>query len=127
MERASIRTGLVGHTGRSLRGSSAKRSTWRVVREAGPSHGVSQETYQGDAVGGARPSRLPILVGSGHAPHAFFYFVKLDANLLEVRVFDRQVKRAAYAKQTQEAEVKGESNCPFYIPDIRLSFSSSIR
>ena len=36
----------------------------------------------------------------------------LDAKLLEVRVFDTPVKRATYAKQTQAAEGKGESNCP---------------
>ena len=32
--------------------------------------------------------------------------------LLEVRVFDDKVKKVAYAKQTQAAEGKGESNCP---------------
>jgi len=36
----------------------------------------------------------------------------LDTNLLDIRVFDTKVKRAAYAKQTQAAETKGESNCP---------------
>jgi hypothetical protein len=36
----------------------------------------------------------------------------LDKKLLEVRVFEIPVKRAAYAKQTQAAEGKGESNCP---------------
>ena len=36
----------------------------------------------------------------------------LDTKLLEVRVFETPVKRAAYAKQTQAAEGKGESNCP---------------
>jgi hypothetical protein len=35
-----------------------------------------------------------------------------DAKLLEVRVFDTPAKRATYAKQTQAAEGKGESNCP---------------
>jgi 5-methylcytosine-specific restriction endonuclease McrA len=35
-----------------------------------------------------------------------------DTKLLEVRVFDTYVKRAAYARQTQKAEAKGESNCP---------------
>jgi hypothetical protein len=35
----------------------------------------------------------------------------VDTKLLEVRVFDTQVKRVAYAKQTQAAEGKGESNC----------------
>ena len=34
-----------------------------------------------------------------------------DTKLLSVRVFDTQVKRVAYAKQTQAAEGKGESNC----------------
>lgn len=36
----------------------------------------------------------------------------LDTKLLEVRVFETPVKRAAYAKQKQAAESKGESNCP---------------
>jgi hypothetical protein len=36
----------------------------------------------------------------------------VDAKLLEVRVFDTPVKRATYAKQTQTAEGKRESNCP---------------
>jgi len=36
----------------------------------------------------------------------------VDTKLLNVRVFDTQVKRAAFAKQKQAAEVKGESNCP---------------
>jgi len=36
----------------------------------------------------------------------------LDKKLLEVRVFEIPVKRAAYAKQTQAAEGNGESNCP---------------
>jgi hypothetical protein len=35
-----------------------------------------------------------------------------DPKLLDVRVFDAQVKRAAYAKQTQAAQDKSESNCP---------------
>jgi hypothetical protein len=36
----------------------------------------------------------------------------VDTKLLDVRVFDTKVKRVAYAKQTQAAEGKGESNCP---------------
>jgi len=36
----------------------------------------------------------------------------VDTKLLEVRVFENQVKRVAYAKQTQAAEGKGKSNCP---------------
>ena len=35
-----------------------------------------------------------------------------DTKLLAVRVFDEKVKKATYAKQTQAAEAKGESNCP---------------
>ncbi len=35
-----------------------------------------------------------------------------ETKLLAVRVFDEKVKKAAYAKQTQAAEAKGESNCP---------------
>ncbi len=36
----------------------------------------------------------------------------IDKKLLDVRVFETPVKRATYAKQTQAAEGKGESNCP---------------
>ncbi len=36
----------------------------------------------------------------------------VDTKLLNVRVFETPVKRAAYAKQTQAAEAKAESNCP---------------
>ena len=36
----------------------------------------------------------------------------IDTRLLSVRVFDAQVKRVAYTKQTQAAQNKGESNCP---------------
>lgn len=35
-----------------------------------------------------------------------------DTKLLNVRVFDDKVKKTTYAKQTQEAEAKGISNCP---------------
>lgn len=37
----------------------------------------------------------------------------VDTKLLQVRVFDTKVARAAYSKQTQSAESKGKSNCPF--------------
>ena len=36
----------------------------------------------------------------------------VETKLLEVRVFDTKVKRAAYEKQTQAAQQKGKSNCP---------------
>ncbi len=36
----------------------------------------------------------------------------VDPKLLDVRVFDAKIKRAAYAKQTQAAECRSESNCP---------------
>lgn len=36
----------------------------------------------------------------------------VDTKLLNIRVFDEKVSRATYAKQTQEAEAKGISNCP---------------
>ncbi|MEA3186825.1 MAG: hypothetical protein QOD99_655, partial [Chthoniobacter sp.] len=32
--------------------------------------------------------------------------------LLNVRMFDKKVTRAAYTKQTQAAQAKGKSNCP---------------
>ncbi|MBA3511269.1 HNH endonuclease [Sphingomonas sp.] len=35
-----------------------------------------------------------------------------DTKLLNIRVFEEKVKKATYAKQTQAAEAKGESNCP---------------
>lgn len=36
----------------------------------------------------------------------------VDTKLLDVRVFDVPVKRATYARQTQAAEKRGDSNCP---------------
>ena len=36
----------------------------------------------------------------------------VDRKLLAVRVFDDRVKQVAYARQTQAAQGKGESNCP---------------
>jgi hypothetical protein len=36
----------------------------------------------------------------------------VETKLLAVRVFDERTKKTAYAKQTQAAESKGESNCP---------------
>jgi len=36
----------------------------------------------------------------------------VDKKLLAVRVFDDKVKQVAYARQTQAAQTKGESNCP---------------
>ena len=36
----------------------------------------------------------------------------VDTKLLDVGVFETPVKRAAYVKQTQAAQDKGESNCP---------------
>jgi len=39
----------------------------------------------------------------------------VDTKLLDVRVFNSQVKRAAHAKQTQAAQNKGESNCPLCV------------
>lgn len=36
----------------------------------------------------------------------------IDTKLLTVRVFDEKVKKATYAKQTEAAQAKGESNCP---------------
>lgn len=38
-----------------------------------------------------------------------------DRNLLDIRVFDEATKKATYAKQTSEAEEKGESNCPLCV------------
>ena len=35
-----------------------------------------------------------------------------DTKLLEVRVFDEATKKSVYAKQTETAKKKGESNCP---------------
>lgn len=37
----------------------------------------------------------------------------VDTKLLDVRVFDDATKRKAYTKQTQDAEAKGVSNCPY--------------
>lgn len=35
-----------------------------------------------------------------------------EPSLLEIRLFEESTKRAVYEKQTQEAQAKGESNCP---------------
>lgn len=35
-----------------------------------------------------------------------------DRSLLNIRIFDERMKKAVYAKQTGDAEKKGESNCP---------------
>jgi 5-methylcytosine-specific restriction endonuclease McrA len=35
-----------------------------------------------------------------------------DTKLLDVRVFDEATKKSVYAMQTEEAQAKGESNCP---------------
>lgn len=36
----------------------------------------------------------------------------VDKKLLDIRVFEKPIKRAAYERQTRAAEVKGKSNCP---------------
>lgn len=35
-----------------------------------------------------------------------------DTKLLDVRVFDEATKRSVYARQTEDAEAAGQSNCP---------------
>ena len=35
-----------------------------------------------------------------------------DFKLLDIRIFDEPTKKSTYAKQTKEAESKGDSNCP---------------
>lgn len=37
----------------------------------------------------------------------------VDTKLLEIRLFDDATKKSVYAKQTNEANEKGESNCPY--------------
>lgn len=37
---------------------------------------------------------------------------QFDTRLLRIRLFEEPVKRAAYARQTEQAEVQGISNCP---------------
>lgn len=37
---------------------------------------------------------------------------EVDKRLLHIRVFDEQTKKVVYAKQTETAKKKGESNCP---------------
>lgn len=36
-----------------------------------------------------------------------------DTKLLDIRIFDEATKRAVYARQTEQAEITGQSNCPF--------------
>jgi len=50
-------------------------------------------------------------VTSGKGIFEFLLGGLVDTKLLNVRVFDTKVARTAYAKQTQAAEGKGESNC----------------
>lgn len=51
-------------------------------------------------------------VKSGKGIFEFLLGGSVNTKLLEVRVFDTPVKRAAYAKQTQSAQANGASNCP---------------
>jgi len=51
-------------------------------------------------------------VKNGRGIFEFLLGGSVDTKLLEVRVFDIPVKRAAHAKQTQAAQGKGKSNCP---------------
>ena len=39
----------------------------------------------------------------------------IDSKLLDIRVFDEATKKTVYAQQTQNAENKGESNCPLCV------------
>ncbi|MEG1037742.1 MAG: HNH endonuclease signature motif containing protein, partial [Mucinivorans sp.] len=43
----------------------------------------------------------------------------VDVKLLNVRVFDEATKKAIYAKQTQDAQSKGISNCPHCVMENR--------
>lgn len=36
-----------------------------------------------------------------------------DTKLLDIRIFDEATKRAVYARQTEQAKITGQSNCPF--------------
>jgi hypothetical protein len=36
----------------------------------------------------------------------------VDAKLLDIRIFDEPTKKATFARQTKDAELAGESNCP---------------
>lgn len=51
-------------------------------------------------------------VTSGKGMFEFLLGGSVDTKLLNIRVFDAKMARAAYAKQTQAAEAKGKSNCP---------------
>lgn len=51
-------------------------------------------------------------VKDGKGIFEFLLGGSVETKLLNVRVFDTPVKRVAYAKQTQAAEGRGESNCP---------------
>lgn len=39
----------------------------------------------------------------------------VDTKLIEVRVFDDAIKKSVYATQTEAAEAKGKSNCPYCV------------
>jgi len=51
-------------------------------------------------------------VTNGKGIFEFLLGGSVDTKLLNIRVFDAKVSRAAYARQTQAAESKGKSNCP---------------
>lgn len=62
-------------------------------------------------------ARIKVLYGDGYVKNrkGIWEYVlggESDDRLLNVRVFDEPTKKAQYAKQTKDAEAKGESNCP---------------
>lgn len=61
--------------------------------------------------------RVRALQADGHikCPRNIYEYVlggETDKSLLQIRLFDETAKRAAYARQTERAREKGESNCP---------------
>ena len=84
----------------------------------GLSWGRLYETYHGKAYDTAEVDEA---VSELHAdpfvksPKGIYEYVlggKTDAKLLDIRLFDDPTKRAAYQKQTKQAEATGVSNCP---------------
>ncbi|MBN9105478.1 MAG: DUF262 domain-containing protein [Propionibacteriaceae bacterium] len=52
---------------------------------------------------------------SVHAPKGIYEYIlggETEPSLLDIRIFDDNVKRVAYERQTQDAKAQGVSNCP---------------
>lgn len=76
------------------------------------------ETYHGKAYNASLVNaRVDELRGDPavHAPKGIYEYLlggETTPNLLDIRIFDEDVKRVAYTRQTKQATAAGVSNCP---------------